>query len=1303
MDRVRLGPFDLYDVLGHGGTGTVFRAAHRALDVPVAVKVLGGRRTGPEGFDEAVRAEIQAVGALDHPGILWLFDHGTVDPEAAAADPRLLEGAPWLAVELASLGDLDSLVDRFTWPQIRTTLLGLLDALAHAHARGVIHRDLKPSNVLFAGPGDLRPGLKLSDFGLATAGIPTEAGTKGTPRYMAPEQFRQDPREIGPWTDLYALGCLAWRQVTGRPPFDAKRAPRLAHQHLYDPPPPLAPRFEVPEGLEAWLRRLLHKEPDARFRRAADAAFALRELGTALRPAVPLDARVAPARDRDTLDDLLDAADDLSITLPHGQAPLPETLREPEVVEAPLRDVRPPPVPASWRAGHVGEAPPPLMGTALFGRRAVPLVGREAERHRLWSALRRVHDQGCAQAVVLRGPAGVGKSALARWLGERAHEVGAATPLTATHDPLGGRRHGLVPMIAAALRVTDLTGPSLQDRLRRRLVPLGLDDPADLADIGRLLAPNGPGEPLSTGEARALIRRGLARLAEERPLLLWLDDVQWGPATLELVHDLLSGAPARVLALLTVQEEALAEAEATRPLLEALDGLEGVVQVDLGPLPADDVRHLVQALLPVSADLADRVVERVDGNPLFAVQLLGDWVARDLLVPTEAGLDLPEGAGEHLPDDLHGVWSDRLDRVLRTAPVDDRPALEIAAALGVQVDAEEWSAACALDEVRIPEDLVARLVSERLARRTPNGWSFGHGMLQESVARRAIERGTWVQRQRACGRALSTRPGADAAARAGRHWLGAGEPERAVGALLDALRVRIARDEIREGSDVLSALEDALVQLDAPADDGRWGVWRLLGARICKARQDLAAAEDLARLVEADAQRFRWGRLEPEALAELADIARVRGDLPEAQARFEEALLAFRGQDDDVGIADTLRSLAAVLILRGEAETARAHLDEARAVYEGLEDRVGAAMCLAGVGDIARMRQRWDEGERAIRASLAILRAEGHRSGIALGLHGLAEIHRLTGRLEEAEAGYLEVIALDEALGRDTSLGRFNVAQVRLARGAFAEAAPLLDDLETTFGHSGRPGYLAVVHVAGLPASAGLGRWAAWHRHITEADRLLRESGMVDVDVAHLAQAGGDLAARSGRSAEAARAWGIALDQWTALGDLDRAEEVEEALARLGAEGTMRRPTRTLRVVAAAILHEGRVLAAKRGPTQTRPNLWELPGGKVEPGEDDRGALVRELDEELAMRIVPVRRLGRAVHDYGDVVIELVAWVCTWDGGGPELREHAELRWLGHDVLDSVDWAEADISLVRALPTGDLLAGSAPVATVPLG
>jgi 8-oxo-dGTP diphosphatase len=119
-----------------------------------------------------------------------------------------------------------------------------------------------------------------------------------------------------------------------------------------------------------------------------------------------------------------------------------------------------------------------------------------------------------------------------------------------------------------------------------------------------------------------------------------------------------------------------------------------------------------------------------------------------------------------------------------------------------------------------------------------------------------------------------------------------------------------------------------------------------------------------------------------------------------------------------------------------------------------------------------------------------------------------------------------------------------------------------------------------------------------------------------------------------------------------------------------------------VRVVAAVLVRDGRVLAARRAEGKREAGLWELPGGKVEPGESDADALVRELREELGVTVSVHGPAGENEHAYAHGAVRLVALRCTLVAGEPQALDHAEVRWLAADALDTVVWAPADVPLL---------------------
>jgi serine/threonine protein kinase len=420
-----LGPFVLIGVLGSGGMSVVYRAVHRHSRLPVAVKILTRELARQQRYRHAFRREVRAMSRLHHEGVAHIYDMGEVSAkEAAASGESMVEGSPWLAMQLVDGQPLaSSSCMSGDWAQLRPVLVGLLEALAHAHAHGVLHCDLKPSNVLLldsyvakraassktasvSGAEGTTP-IKVIDFGLTRllgpeSSFPAEPSSQqessehmlvGTPPYMAPEQAHGEWRDQGPWTDLYAFGCLAWQQITGAPPFVREDLAATLDAHCHETLPAFAPRFEVPAGVESWLRRLLEKSCARRFRRAADALEAL--------------------------------------------SPGANTVSDTMFSDTMFSDTTSSTDPASAPAPAIG------VGLRLFGVREVPMASRERERALLTQALTEAVTTRSAQAVVLSGEAGYGKSRLARWLAIRAHGLGAVTVLHAVHSAHAGPRDGI--------------------------------------------------------------------------------------------------------------------------------------------------------------------------------------------------------------------------------------------------------------------------------------------------------------------------------------------------------------------------------------------------------------------------------------------------------------------------------------------------------------------------------------------------------------------------------------------------------------------------------------------------------------------------------------------------------------------------------------------------------------------------------------------------------------------------------------------------------------------------------------------
>jgi WD40 repeat protein len=256
--------------LGRGGMGVVYKARQVALNRVVALKMIrGGAGAGADQL-ERFRAEALAAARLRHPNIVQVYEVGEHD------------GLPFIALEFVEGGSLAARLAKGPRPPAEAAaLVALLARAMHeAHAKGVVHRDLKPANVLLDSSGSATSGVeipKVADFGLARlldeAGQTYTGQILGTPSYMAPEQAAGLTKEVGPLTDVYALGAILYECLTGRPPFRGADAHDTLRQvRTQEPVAPSHLTPGVPRDLETICLKCLQKEPAQRYAGALDLA-----------------------------------------------------------------------------------------------------------------------------------------------------------------------------------------------------------------------------------------------------------------------------------------------------------------------------------------------------------------------------------------------------------------------------------------------------------------------------------------------------------------------------------------------------------------------------------------------------------------------------------------------------------------------------------------------------------------------------------------------------------------------------------------------------------------------------------------------------------------------------------------------------------------------------------------------------------------------------------------------------------------------------------------------------------------------
>jgi eukaryotic-like serine/threonine-protein kinase len=258
-------PFELIEQIGEGGMGVVYRARYVVNNREVALKMLPGDVTDKVALARFER-ELEVLKNLKHPNIVRCFGGVSEDKQR------------FYAMELVEGGSLeDELQRRGKLSMERVVAYGLqmCAALECSHKNGVIHRDIKPSNFLI---GNDRQ-LKLSDFGLASVSASrriTAAGkTAGTLLYMAPEQIRGG--DLSPQTDLYALGCVFYELLTGKPPFVGESPAQTMHMHCKSEIPRVSQVIlDCPAVLDKLIAKLMAKDPSQRPQSAAEVARELR-------------------------------------------------------------------------------------------------------------------------------------------------------------------------------------------------------------------------------------------------------------------------------------------------------------------------------------------------------------------------------------------------------------------------------------------------------------------------------------------------------------------------------------------------------------------------------------------------------------------------------------------------------------------------------------------------------------------------------------------------------------------------------------------------------------------------------------------------------------------------------------------------------------------------------------------------------------------------------------------------------------------------------------------------------------------
>jgi tetratricopeptide (TPR) repeat protein len=1167
------GRFQIEKKAGSGGMGTVYRAHDLVDGSKVALKILSSEQIRDA---ERFAQEAAILATLCHPAIVRYIAHGVT------ADQHFL-AMEWLDGEsLDAHADKEPLGVR----QVLEVLRRTTQALTYAHERAIIHRDIKPDNLYL--PAGRIEGLKLLDFGVArllqTKRKLTQTGVfLGTPAYVAPE-IVMGSKSVDRRADFYSLGCVAFRCLTGRTPFESADVGALLTKIMLETPPSvrvLCPG--VPESMAALVARLLEKDPDRRpgdgsellaelerlndlpdvrpeyRRRRASVSLTLSEkrIGCLVlaspaggiplrkdggsdehtevlveRPGAvpelqPMEAEVTgafgavvhsfgdgsfvihlPALGKST--DLATRAaraalvarryaPDRAIVVASGQVSVSDAsvglgsiidtatalLAETPVGRIRLHDMVAGLVDTRFSIvrepnGVFLEGDPSVTQTRhkLLGK-PTEFVGRSRELAAMTGMLTACLDEGAAQAALVVGPAGIGKSRLLQEFLAAAHrQVPNLKVLFAGADSLAAGSP--FALLAKALRRhAGVVDAEPMEESRRKLGQcFGAPSVVFLGELCRVPFPDSQSEALRAARANPQLMGDRMRRAfedwlktecDQQPVLLVLDDLQWGDAGtvafLEAALRNLRDSPFLVLGL------GRPEVRQTFPDLWAPSR---PLQIDLGPLSKKAAEKLVREALGAASPAATvaAIVARADGNPFYLEELVRAARA---------------GRTDGLPDSILGMVQARLDaegdqakRVLRAASIfGERFSRNgLAALLGGEAELPQLS------------EWVERLTDRELmsinagAQGSEGELSFCHALIREAAYAMLTEDDRVLGHQLAGG--YLEQVGYPDAMVLAEHFRRGGQPARAV------RWYREGAEQALRASDLPGAITRAEVGLQAIAsldpvhtaevEPSTEGALRLTQteAHLWRAEFELAVErgnEAIRALRPGSALWYRavgqtlvgYGKqakvgavsdlvgralceeCEPQAgdarvvcLAWAVSFLFMAGRLAEGDRLFERVVEIVAEMPDlapqTVALVDQARAVQASA--RGDQPACLHALESAAAAFEVAGDVRNLSTVRANIGFVVSELGVWERAESVLRDALADGRRLGLAEQEAVVQHNLGRVLAIRGDVTAGEQ--LERQAIESFVRhgdpRLEGLARAYLAEIKLLGGAPAES-----------------------------------------------------------------------------------------------------------------------------------------------------------------------------------------------------------------------------------------------------------------------
>lgn len=990
-------------LLGEGATGAVYEANDRLLGHKVALKIVRANLAIHARFRARFAHEIALSARVLHPRVVPIYDYG-----------KLADGRPFVSLAAADRGSLEALLARRP-PLVEALRLvdQVLDALGFLHAKGFLHQDLKPANVLLHGGSSGGADAWVSDLGVTealSALAMDRRGIAGTPGWMAPEQLMGRAVELGPWTDLYAVGLMLYAMLGGNiraEGGDEARAAllkaRLSMKIKLKP--------EVPRELGEVVANLLDPEPRQRYDRAADVRRALQHAVASLPDELSRQG-VSSTRFRQS-------TTNLAVTfLPEEAAPIVAPRFSQGRAAFRWNRVQPDPMPTRVPQPSVGVASG-RASLALIALREPPLIGRNDIRQRLWGLAREVVRTSQPQVALIIGDAGTEKTRIAASIAETLDQHGYMEPITLRyHNPPGpddGYRGGVRELLAP----WNDTRSETEERLTRWLARDWQAPRESVAEEAAVLARwcgmlRDDETPIHAAAGLAYLYRYLDVHAWRGGTCLILEDVHHAQAAgdgLSIAEALLRRTVGErpVLALATLSSDALAANPALAAQVDTLLAL-GALRVDVPRLSDEEILHFLAEGFLLDPAHAGALAPPCQGSAAFAAMLVRDLAARRRLIQRADGrfeLDPHVSLSVVVPRDLDSLAVSRVEGMLASTE-DAAGAAEALSVIALAGQEPPTLVVRAISSGGLDALLATGLIRQR-------GWvlTFEHASVSRAAAEVVSRSGNLADLHRRLAdawAALGRRTGADMDLPHGMHRLHGDQPEPAREPL-----IRAARTALAEGRPAL-ALDAA--RFAALAADRVGALQDRFDARVLQAEAllELERAEE-AIAVAGNARRL--GKLSERQNARLqvllARAALAQGALEQADRLLDLAEEAYTGSRDAAGLAPILLARGALYRLLGypahAADCYRRVLDldpedvhvEVEALKELIECRIAASDTMG------------------LDADVQLLRNASARSGdtrmLSHATYAAGRVHLLAGRMDEAERHFRTAAALGATLG----------------------------------------------------------------------------------------------------------------------------------------------------------------------------------------------------------------------------------------------------------------------------------------------